>query len=95
MMVFVVLLKSQSGIGVMLMVRSSCLEMNVESMKQCVEPEPTSVAMVMEGIRSEVSCNVKEFGLKRVDALRHSSTEALMKCNPGPVPELEGCCLFF
>ena len=38
-----------------------------------------SVAIVMEGLRSEVSCNVKEFGLERADALRCSSTEALMR----------------
>ena len=49
------------------------------SMKQCVELESTSVAMVTEGIRSEVSCMVKEFGLERVDALRHSSAVALMR----------------
>ena len=79
MMVFVVPSKSWSGIGVMLRVQSSCLEANVESMKQCVEPESTSVARVTEGIRSEVSCNVKEFGLERVDVLRHSSTEAVMR----------------
>ena len=29
--------------------------------------------MVTEGIKSEVSCMVKEFGLERVDALRCSS----------------------
>ena len=32
--------------------------------------------MVTEGIKSEVSCMVKEFGLERVDALRCSSTVA-------------------
>ena len=32
------------------------------------------MTMVTEGIKSEVSCIVKEFGLERVDALRHSST---------------------
>ena len=77
MTVFVVLPKSQSRIDVMLRIQNSCLEVNVESMKQCVEPEFTSVAIVMEGIRLEVSCNVKEFGLERVNALRCSSTEAL------------------
>ena len=30
-------------------------------------------------IRSEVSCRVKEFGLERVDALRHSSPVAPMR----------------
>ena len=45
-------------------------------MKQCVEPEATRVAMVMEEIRFEVSCMVKEFGLERVDALRCSSAVA-------------------
>ena len=44
--------------------------------KQCVELVSTSVAMVMEGIRSKVGCRVKEFGLERVDALRHSSAVA-------------------
>ena len=39
-----------------------------------MEPESTRVTMVMEGIKSEVSCIVKEFGLERVDALRRSST---------------------
>ena len=32
--------------------------------------------MVAEGIRLEVSCMVKEFGLERVDVLRCSSTVA-------------------
>ena len=73
--VFVVPSKSQSGIGIMLRVQSSCLETNVVSMKQCVKPESTSVATVTECIRSGVSCNVKEFGLEGADALRHSSTE--------------------
>ena len=44
-----------------------------------MEVKPTSVAIVMEGIRLEVSCNVKEFELVRVDALRRSSTEAPMR----------------
>ena len=45
MTVFVVLSKRRSGIGVILWVLSSCLEANVESMKQCVEPESTSVTV--------------------------------------------------
>ena len=45
----------------MLRIWSSCLEVKVESMKQCVELGSTSVAIVMEDIRLEVSCNVKEF----------------------------------
>ena len=78
-MVLVVPSKSQSEIGVMLRARSCCLEMNAVSMKKCVEPESTSVAMVMEGLRLEVSCRVKEFGLERVDALRCSSAVAPMR----------------
>ena len=77
--VLVVPSKSRSGIGVMLRVWSCCLETNVVLMKQCVELESTSVAMVTEGIRSEVSCRVKEFGLERVDALRCSSAVAPMR----------------
>ena len=46
----------------------------VLSIKQCVEPESTKVMRVTEGIKSEVSSMIKEFGLERVDALRHSST---------------------
>ena len=61
----------------MLRVQSCCLETKVVSMKQCVELESTRVAMVTEGIRLEVSCMVKEFGLKRVDALRGSSAVVL------------------
>ena len=72
--VLVVPSKSWSGIGVILRVRSWCLETKVLSIKQYVEPESTRVTMVTEGIKSEVSCIVKEFGLERVDALRHSST---------------------
>ena len=45
-------------------------------MKQCVELESTRVTRVTEGIKSEVSCIVKEFGLERVDALRRSSIVA-------------------
>ena len=59
MIVSIVPSKSQSGISIMLRVWSSCLKANVESMKQYVKPESTSVANVMEGIRSEVSYNVK------------------------------------
>ena len=50
------------------MVRSWCLETKVLSIKQCMEPESTKVTMVTEGIKLEVSCMVKEFGLERVDA---------------------------
>ena len=75
--VLVVPSKSWSGIRVILRVRSWCLETKVLSIKQCVEPESTKVMKVTEGIKSEVSCMVKEFGLERVDALRHSSTVAL------------------
>ena len=74
--VLIVPSKSQSGIRVILMVQSWCLEMKVLSIKQCVEPEFTKVTRVIEGIKSEVSCMVKEFGLERVDALRRSSTVA-------------------
>ena len=51
----------------------------VLSMKQCVELESTRVTMVTEGIRLEVSFMVKEFGLETVDALRCSSTVALIR----------------
>ena len=57
-------------------VTRSVTETKEVSMKQCVEPESTRVVMVMEGIKSEVSCMVKEFGLERVDVLRHSSAVA-------------------
>ena len=89
-------IKSQSGIGVMLRVQSYCLETNVASMKQCAELESTSVAMVTEGIRSDVSCKVKGFGLERVDALRHSSTEAPMRLmQPWSSARAEGLLPFF
>ena len=48
----------------------------VLSIKQCVETESTKVTRVTEGVKLEVSCMVKEFGLERVDALRCSSTVA-------------------
>ena len=48
----------------------------VPTIKQCVEPESTKVTRVTEGIKSEVSCIVREFGLERVDVLRRSSTVA-------------------
>ena len=49
----------------------------VLSIKQCVEPESTKVMRVVtEGIKLEVSCMVREFGLERVDVLRRSSTMA-------------------
>ena len=37
------------------------------------------MTMVTGGIKSEVSGIVKEFGLERVDALRHSSTVVLIR----------------
>ena len=74
--VLVVPSNSRSGIGVILRVRSWCLETKVLSIKQCVEPESTKVTRVTEGIKSEVSYMVKEFGLERVDVLRRSSTVA-------------------
>ena len=61
------------------MVWSRCLETKVLSIKQCVEPEFTKVTRVTEGIKLEVSCMVKEFGLERVDVLRHSSTVVLIR----------------
>ena len=73
-MALVVPSKSRSEIRVILMVRSWCLETKVLSIKQCVEPESTKVTMVTEGIKLEVSYMVKEFGLERMYALRHSST---------------------
>ena len=48
----------------------------VLSIKQRVEPESTKVTRVTEGIKSEVSCIVREFGLERVNVLRRSSTVA-------------------
>ena len=63
-MVLVVLSNSWSGIGVILRVRSWCLETKVLSIKQCVEPESTKVTKVTEGVKLEVSCMVKEFGLE-------------------------------
>ena len=44
-----------------------------------MELESTRVTMVTEGIKSEVSGIVKEFGLERVDALRCSSTVVLIR----------------
>ena len=70
--VLVVPSKSQSGIRVILRVRSWCLETKVLSIKQCVELEFTKVTMVAEGIKLEVSGMVKEFGLERAGVLRHS-----------------------
>ena len=66
---------SQSGIGGM---GNVCLwtEVNIESRKQCVDPESTRVGMVIPGTKAEVSWSVKEFGLERADALRRSYTEA-------------------
>ena len=73
--VLVVPSNSWRGIGVILRVRSWCLETKVLSIKH-VEPESTKVTRVTEGIKSKVSCMVKEFGLERVDVLRRSSTVA-------------------
>ena len=73
---FEVPLNSWSGIGGTGNVRSLWTEVNMESRKQCVEPESTRVGMVIPGTKAEVSWSVKEFGLERADALRRSSTEA-------------------
>ena len=78
-MEFEVPLNSQSGIGGTSNVQSLWMEVNTESRKQCVEPESTRVGMVIPGTKAEVSWSVKEFGLERVGALRHSSTEALTR----------------
>ena len=78
-MEFEVLSNSQSGIGGMDNVQSLWTEVNMESRKQCVEPESTRVGMVIPGTKVEVSWSVKEFGLERADALRYSSTEALTR----------------
>ena len=67
---------SRSGIGGIGIVRSLWTEVNVKSMKQCVEPESTRVVMIIFGAKVEVSWSVKEFGLERADALRHSSAIA-------------------
>ena len=73
---FEVLSNSRSGIGGIGVVRSLWMEVNVESMKQCVEPESTRVVMIIFGTEVEVSWSVKEFGLERADALRRSSAIA-------------------
>ena len=67
---------SWSGIGGIGIVRSLWTEVNVESRKQCVEPESTRVGMIISGTEVEVSWSVKEFGLERADALRRSSAVA-------------------
>ena len=67
---------SRSGIGGIGVVRSLWTEVNVESRKQCVELESTRVVMIIFGTEVEVSWSVKEFGLERADALRHSSAIA-------------------
>ena len=67
---------SWSGIGGIGIVQSLWTEVNVESRKQCVEPESTRVGMIIFGTEVEVSWSVKEFGLERADALRRSSAVA-------------------
>ena len=87
---------SQSGIGGMGNVWSLWTEVNMESRKQCVEPESTRVGMVIPRTKVEVSWSVKEFRLERADALRHSSTEAPTRSTqPWSSAGAKGCCLFF
>ena len=73
---FEVPLNSQSGIGGIGIVWSWWTEANMESRKQCVEPESTRVGMAISRTKVEVSWSVKEFGLERADALRRSSAVA-------------------
>ena len=76
---FEVLSNSRSGIGGIGVVQSLWMEVNVESRKQCVEPESTRVVKIIFGTEVEVSWSVKEFGLERADALRRSSAIALTR----------------
>ena len=73
---FEVPLNSRSRIGGIGSVWSLWMEVNMESRKQCVEPESTRVGMVIPRTKVEVSWSVKEFGLERADVLRRSSAEA-------------------
>ena len=54
-MVFEVPSNSQSGIGGIGVVRSLWTEVNVESRKQCVEPESTRVVMIIFGAEDRKS----------------------------------------
>ena len=53
-------------------------ETKFESRKQCVDPESMSVMISEFGIRSEVSCSVRELGPERADALSLNSASAPM-----------------
>jgi len=70
--------KSHNRIGWMSQVWRLCFETKFESKKQCVDPESMSVMMLQSGIRSEVSCSIRELGPERVDALSLNSTSAPM-----------------
>ena len=70
--------KSCSGIGWMSRVGRLCFETKFESKKQCVDPESMRVMMSEFGIRSEVSCSVRELGPERADVLSLNSASAPM-----------------
>ena len=57
----------------------------VESRKQYVDLESMKVMMLESGIRSEVSCNVRELGPERADALSLNSARELIVSMQSPV----------
>ena len=70
--------KSHSRIGWMSQVRRLYFETKFESKKQCVDLKLMRVMMSEFGIRSEVSCSVRNLGPERVDVLSLSSVSTPM-----------------
>ena len=60
-----------------------CLQIKVDSMKQCVEPESTKGLIGISGMESECKLIMKEDVLERAEAL---SLTSLSACNKSTQP---------
>ena len=70
--------KNLSRIGEICLVGILCLQMKVDSMKQCVEPESTKALIGISGAESECKLIIEEDVLERAEAL---SLTSLLACN--------------
>ena len=67
-----------SRIGEICLVGILCLQIKVDSMKQCVEPKSTKAVIGISGTESECKLIIKEDVLERAEAL--SLTSLLARC---------------
>ena len=83
MVAFTLPLNNLSGIGEICLVGILCLQMKVDSMKQCVKPESTKALIGISGTESESKLIIKKDVLERAEVL---SLISLLICNESTQP---------